>query len=252
MSKRIRRLLGVCGSRLRGAASGSVAGAVVVAVVLTQPAVATARQQSRRPPAPKARLAPAADTGIPQRTKAAATEDDAWSRVLVDPPSVAAWDAAAERDTRLAAWSTAATSRSFRLPARRSTHYSLAISDGETAPLLHFAVSLLGRPYRFGSDEGEFDCSGFVRHVFGEFGVELPHSSRAQFTLGDTVARYELAPGDLVFFRSARGRRVNHVGIYVGGDHFVHAARHEGRVMVSSLTETYYDRTFVGARRIDL
>ena len=250
MSERTRRLLGVCGNWIRGTAPGCLAGAVVAALIFIPPASAAARQQARRA-RPAATRVTATTTTPPPPAAAVATED-AWHRVLVQPPTAASWDAAAVRDVRLDAWSAAASGPTFRLTARPETHYSLAIPDGEAAPLLHFAASLLGRRYRFGADEGEFDCSGFVRHVFGEFGVDLPHSSRAQFGLGDVVDRYALEPGDLVFFRSGRGRRVNHVGIYVGDDQFVHAARHKGRVMLSSLTEAYYDRTFVGARRLGL
>lgn len=253
MSERTRRLLGVCGDRFRGAATSCLAGAVVAALSFIEPSAAVARQNGRRARTAATRLAPSQALDAPAAAPdASSSNDDAWQRVLVEPPGAAAWDAAAARDLRLGAWSSAASSPTFRRTARRAAQYSLAIPDGEAAPLLQFAAGLLGSRYRFGSDDGEFDCSGFVRHVFGEFGVELPHSSRAQFTLGDVVDRYELEPGDLVFFRSARGRRVNHVGIYVGDHQFVHAARHEGRVTLSSLTEAYYDRTFVGARRIDL
>lgn len=251
MSERMRRLLGVCGDRIRGAASGCLAGAVVAALMVTQPAVADARQKARRTRPVKTRVAPAPIIEAPPAADSAA-DDDVWQRVLVQPPSAAAWDAAATPDARLDAWSSFGNRPTFRLAPRPDAHYTLSIPDGEAAPLLHFAATLLGRRYRFGSDHGEFDCSGFVRRVFGEFGVDLPHSSREQFTLGDVVDRYALQPGDLVFFRSSRGRRVNHVGIYVGDDQFMHAARHKGRVMVSSLTEAYYERTFVGARRIDL
>jgi len=251
MSERMRRLLGVCGDRIRGAAPSCVAGAVIAALMVTQPAAVDARQRARRARPAKTRVSPAPTTAAAPAANGA-SDDDAWNRVLGQPPSAGAWDAAASADAQLDAWSSLASRPTFRLAPRPDAHYTLSIPDGEAAPLLHFAATLLGRRYRFGADRGEFDCSGFVRRVFGEFGVDLPHSSREQFTLGDVVDRYALQPGDLVFFRSGRGRRVNHVGIYVGDDQFMHAARHKGRVMVSSLTEAYYERTFVGARRIDL
>lgn len=121
----------------------------------------------------------------------------------------------------------------------------------DTSPILSSAATLLGRPYRFGSEGGAFDCSGFVRTVFAHVGVELPHSAREQFTLGDRVGRDNLEPGDLVFFRTYR-HYATHVGIYVGDDMFVHAATRGGQVQVDSLSEAYYVHHYIGARRIEI
>ena len=252
MGERTQRFLDVCGNRIRGAALSCLASAVVAALLLAHPAPADARQKARRAQSSKARVTSTTHTAPSKPLGDATAKDEAWRRVLTQPPSAAAWESAAAGNGRWDAWDTNAQRPMFRLAPTEATHYSLAIPDGQAAPLLHLAASLLGSRYRFGSEAGEFDCSGFVRYVFGEFGVELPHSSRQQFTLGDEVDRYALQPGDLVFFRGSRSRGVNHVGIYVGDDQFVHAARHKGRVMVSSLTEGYYERRFVGGRRIDL
>jgi len=128
----------------------------------------------------------------------------------------------------------------------------LTIAQGDGSPLLAVAARFLGDPYRFGAeDDGAFDCSGFVRHVFASMGVELPHSAREQYTLGDGISRDELEPGDLVFFHTSR-RYASHVGIYVGDDMFVHAASHGGQVQVDSLNKPYYAQHYLGARRIDI
>lgn len=105
--------------------------------------------------------------------------------------------------------------------------------------------------YRRGGREPStgFDCSGFVRYVFQHgLNTELPASSAAQFLTGLKVDRSELREGDLVFFRTA-GKRVSHVGIYLGDGSFIHAPSSGKRVSVSQLTETYWAKRFAGAKR---
>ncbi|MFI5366194.1 MAG: C40 family peptidase [Candidatus Binatia bacterium] len=139
----------------------------------------------------------------------------------------------------------------LRIARRSHDPEKLIMPEGDGSPVLELAAQFLGRPYRFGSDYGAFDCSGFVRRVFLKVGVDLPHSAREQFTFGDHVSRNDLEPGDLVFFRNGR-RHVTHVGIYVGDDKFVHAASHGGQVQVDSLDESYYAHHYIGARRIEI
>jgi cell wall-associated NlpC family hydrolase len=108
------------------------------------------------------------------------------------------------------------------------------------------ALSQLGTPYVWaGSQPGGFDCSGLVMWAFGQVGVSLPHSSYAQYGYGVPVSRDQLQPGDLVFFAG-----LGHVGIYIGGDQFVHAPHTGDVVKISSMSEGWYTATFVGARRI--
>jgi cell wall-associated NlpC family hydrolase len=108
------------------------------------------------------------------------------------------------------------------------------------------ALSQLGTPYVWaGSQPGGFDCSGLVMWAFAQVGVYLPHSSYAQYGYGVPVSRDQLQPGDLVFFDG-----LGHVGIYIGGDQFVHAPHTGDVVKISSLSEGWYSATFVGARRI--
>jgi cell wall-associated NlpC family hydrolase len=108
------------------------------------------------------------------------------------------------------------------------------------------ALGQLGTPYVWaGSQPGGFDCSGLVMWAFAQVGVSLPHSSYAQYGYGVPVSRDQLQPGDLVFFDG-----LGHVGIYIGGDQFVHAPHTGDVVKISSLSEGWYTATYVGARRI--
>jgi len=109
-----------------------------------------------------------------------------------------------------------------------------------------FAERLLGTRYAWGgSTPGSgFDCSGFVRYVYGHFGVTLAHSSYAQFDSGRRVTRGSLKPGDLVFFDG-----LGHVGIYVGNGNFIHAPHTGTRVRIETLAG-WYDSRFDGARRL--
>jgi hypothetical protein len=109
-----------------------------------------------------------------------------------------------------------------------------------------FAKHLLGSRYVWGgsSPGSGFDCSGFVRYVYGHFGIPLAHSSYAQFDRGRRVARASLKPGDLVFFDG-----LGHVGIYVGEGNFIHAPHTGTRVRIETLGGWYSSR-FDGARRL--
>lgn len=117
--------------------------------------------------------------------------------------------------------------------------------------VLRRALALLGTPYRWGgTSENGFDCSGLVGYVFkSALGIELPRISRDMANSGEKVDRAALNAGDLVFF-SRRGRRVDHVGIYVGNGQFVHSPRSGKDVMVSSLNDGYWSRKFMRARRV--
>ena len=113
------------------------------------------------------------------------------------------------------------------------------------------ALSLRGAPYRNGGgDPNGFDCSGFVRYVFGQHGVSLPREVREQYRNGRNVDRTQLEPGDLVFF-STTAPGASHVGIVVGGDQFVHAPSSQGVVRVENLTAQYWANRFVGAKRVN-
>src|SRR5688572_24577492 len=115
--------------------------------------------------------------------------------------------------------------------------------------LASVAVKLLGVPYRFGGATIDgFDCSGLVFFTHRELGLDVPRTSRDQAAQSRPVSERKLERGDLVFFRIA-SRQVNHVGIYVGDRHFVHAPRSGRPVTLQSLDDDYYADHFFGAGR---
>lgn len=132
-------------------------------------------------------------------------------------------------------------------PATRLASNSLVA----TGSLLDTARSNLGIRYRWGgTSRSGFDCSGFVGWVYARHGVKLPRTSIQQSGVGAAVGKESLKQGDLVFFKTNRGTRVNHVGIYIGGGKFIHASSGTGRVTISDLNDGYYSRRYAGGRRV--
>jgi hypothetical protein len=117
--------------------------------------------------------------------------------------------------------------------------------------LTSFAKNFLRTNYRYGgTSPAGFDCSGFTRYIFGKFGFSIPHKAAEQEKLGSPVLKTDLLPGDLVFFTGRKDSVVNHVGIYIGQNRFIHAASGPGTVCINSLNEKYYQTHYKSARRI--
>ena len=100
-----------------------------------------------------------------------------------------------------------------------------------------------------GVNTNGFDCSGFTMYIFDKLGIELPHQSGSQFSMGTAIAQKDLREGDLVFFNFTGKGLVSHVGIYVGDGNFAHASSSRG-VIINSLSQAYYKNGYVGAKRI--
>ena len=112
------------------------------------------------------------------------------------------------------------------------------------------AMALLGTPYKFGGDgPGAFDCSGLVRYLHHEVGIEVPRTAFQQFQASTPVSPANLEPGDLLFFRT-RGRTVSHVAIYAGSGRFVHAPQTGRNIEIGALGDGYYGQRFVAAGRL--
>lgn len=109
----------------------------------------------------------------------------------------------------------------------------------------------LGTRYRYGGTTSRgIDCSAFVRMLYLKTGeILIPRTARVQWNIGATISRSDLEFGDLVFFHTRRRYYVSHVGIYLGDNLFAHSSSRYG-VTVSSLESGYYDKRFIGARRL--
>ena len=120
--------------------------------------------------------------------------------------------------------------------------------------LLKNAKQYLGGKYVWGGTEPDgFDCSGYVRYVYNEEGINLPRTAYEQSQVGEPIHELkELSQGDLLFFLTdkSRGIPVTHVGIYMGKDKFIHAASRRKGIIISSLSKSKYAKLLVKATRV--
>jgi len=121
--------------------------------------------------------------------------------------------------------------------------------DGIGAQAVALVERYLGVPYVWGgATPAGFDCSGLVMYVYGLLGIRLPHYSGYQWYYGRRIPVDQLQPGDIVFFHaSANGPQ--HEGMYIGAGEFIHAPHTGDVVKVSSLYDTQYALSYVGAVR---
>jgi cell wall-associated NlpC family hydrolase len=119
------------------------------------------------------------------------------------------------------------------------------------AGIATIAQSQIGKPYRFGgSGPDAFDCSGLVLFSHAAQGIRVPRTTEEQFRAARPVREKQLAPGDLLFFRFERGRKVSHVGIYTGDGHFVHAPQSGRPVERRRREDPWYKSRLVGTGRL--
>jgi N-acetylmuramoyl-L-alanine amidase len=119
--------------------------------------------------------------------------------------------------------------------------------------IVNFALRYEGYAYVWGGEslaEGGFDCSGFVYYVYKtNFGYNMARTASQQYAKNGTwVSRSNIRKGDVIFF-SDDGYGVTHVGIYIGGGRFIHAANSRKGVIISELSG-YYDSVYWGAKNI--
>lgn len=113
------------------------------------------------------------------------------------------------------------------------------------------AISQVGTRYRYGgADLDGFDCSGLVYFIHRELGLTVPRTAAEQYAASKPVNVHGLAPGDLLFFRTTRGKRITHVAIYAGGGRFVHAPQTGRTIELRDLQDDYYGPRLVGAGRL--
>lgn len=120
--------------------------------------------------------------------------------------------------------------------------------------LINVASDKLGIGYRSGgTTPAGFDCSGLMYSTFKKFDITLPRSSHQMAEIGKEINPEDAKKGDLIFFINRGQHRINHVGMIVeiNGDEikFIHSST-QGGVIISSLKESYYERTFKQINRI--
>ncbi|WP_342244361.1 C40 family peptidase [Pseudomonas sp. OTU5201] len=120
--------------------------------------------------------------------------------------------------------------------------------------VLFRALGLVGTPYRWGGNtpDSGFDCSGLIGYVYRDAaGIALPRSTRELISMRTpSISLNALQSGDLVFFATNGGGQVSHAGIYVGEGRFVHAPRTGGTVRLDSLANSYWQRSYLSAKRV--
>ena len=164
------------------------------------------------------------------------------------------------RQRVLAACAAAVAASPLAASADDAASFSLAASARDSVvrawsgaqDVAQFALGLIGVEYRYGGETPDrgLDCSGLIRYVFQEVtGVTLPRTAKEMSRIGTRVGLADLRVGDLVFFNTRRFA-FSHVGIYLGNDQFIHAPRRGREVEVTTLSASYWQKHFDGARRL--
>lgn len=133
-----------------------------------------------------------------------------------------------------------------------SLENSVAVSSNGQS-VVDYAKQFLGYPYVVGGKNptSGFDCSGFTRYVFLNFGHSLGATAATQNNIGTEIARENLMPGDLILFYDEGKTKIGHTGIYMSNGDFIHAANPTRGVVTDNLnTNSYYNTRFITARRI--
>lgn len=119
--------------------------------------------------------------------------------------------------------------------------------------LISAAKLKLGKGYVWGASgmKNTYDCSSFTKYVYRKNGIAIPRTSINQSKHGKYVKRSNLKKGDLIFFDTSKKRKgyVNHVGIYLGNNKFIHASSAKKKVVITSLSKKFYSQRYKGARR---
>ncbi len=154
------------------------------------------------------------------------------------------------RKVSVAASDPETTSTETRVKKRKTTNYAVTKAD----KIINTALTFSGTRYKWGGTTKKgMDCSGLLYVSFSEHNVQLPRVSLDMAEKGRKVKLKNVEKGDLIFFKTKRGRKINHVGMVVAieGDEikFIHASSSRG-VIVSSLREGYWNSAFVKATRV--
>lgn len=116
----------------------------------------------------------------------------------------------------------------------------------KVSDLRAYCLDWLGTPHRMGGTTKQgVDCSGFVCNVYKEiYGISLPRRSQDMAKVCKIIKdKNDLKEGDLVFFNNKKGGTINHVGIFLDKDKFIHTSSSKG-VTIGRFSETYWAERF--------
>lgn len=133
------------------------------------------------------------------------------------------------------------------------TNNNVILNSNETkgSEVVAYAKQFLGVRYiSGGTTPSGFDCSGFTSYVYKHFNYSISRTAATQAKNGREIQKSELQLGDLVIFRNSANTSIGHVGIYIGGNSFIHASSPGDVVKITSLSDSYYLKRYVTARRI--
>jgi len=136
---------------------------------------------------------------------------------------------------------------------KKSLSKALLASLSNSNKFTSVAKTKLGKRYVWGASgrKNTYDCSSFTKYVYRKNGISIPRTSINQSKHGKYVKRCDLKKGDLIFFDTSKKRKgyVNHVGIYLGNNKFIHASSAKKKVIITSLSKKFYSQRYKGARR---
>ncbi len=123
--------------------------------------------------------------------------------------------------------------------------------SSEGQEIVDWAMEFLGTPYVYGgSRPGGFDCSGFTYYLYNNSGYPISRRASTQWNDGVQITKDALQVGDLVFFSSNSSSSIEHVGIYIGSNQFIHSSSGGCCVKINNLTDQYYLNNYYGAVRV--
>jgi lipoprotein Spr len=117
--------------------------------------------------------------------------------------------------------------------------------------LINFIDEWYGTKYKLGGeDKTGVDCSAFVQSfMLSLYGLNLPRTSKEQYSQSSRIKKIQLQEGDLVFFHTrGKGKSISHVGVYLRNNKFIHASS-SGGVMISDLDDGYFRARYVASGR---
>ncbi len=145
----------------------------------------------------------------------------------------------------------ACSSRVPYLPGAEPARRAYTKPSSKAAGVIATARSVKGKRYKWGghSPAEGFDCSGLIYWVYRRHGVKVPRVSWRQYTAGRFVAKNNIRPGDIVFYKVQTGKSV-HVGIVTEKGTFIHSPRSGKGVTESDMRNPFWMEHYVGARRL--